>query len=282
MSNHFHILLSNRDEEVIKATREELLKSYKSGFGEHAEPPEGSYIGDKYEIEYDEDGGTERLRRRLGSVSRYVQDLKQRFSKWYNRHHGRKGYLWGERFKSIVMSKGEAELICSSYIDLNSVRAGMVKRPEDYRWSSIGLRARSRGYAEKILDKIYINKRNVITKFDKKTGKYFQEVEYIREEVKHRLYASFVYESGRVEREGTARISDEAFGEAMGLLSRFGIGDSLRYRFRNLSEGIAFGSYKFISDLQERLGRVFIKPRSVLCGSDEQEQNILYSTRRLK
>jgi REP element-mobilizing transposase RayT len=289
MSNHFHILLSNSDKEVRMATREELISKYKSGFGDNAEPPEGSYIKDSFEIDYDEDGGTERLRRRLGSVSRFVQDLKQRFSKWYNRQHDRKGYLWGERFKGIVISKGEHELICSAYIDLNAVRAGIVKRPEDYRWSSIGLRARNRVYAEKILDKIIINEEKVITRVDKKTGRVIQSVERKDKIVTHMFYASFVYESGRVEREGAARISggnNDVFGEARGLLKRLGIGDSLRYRFRNLSEGIAFGSYKFISDLQEKLGRAFIKPREVLGKQEKQKdtktQNILYSTRKLK
>jgi hypothetical protein len=45
---------------------------------------------------------------------------------------------------------------------------------------------------------------------------------------------------------------------------RLGIGDNLRYRLRSLSEGIAFGSYKFILDVQEKLGRAFVKPREVL------------------
>lgn len=297
MSNHFHILLSNSDEAVRTATREDLISKYKAGFGDNAEPPEGSYIKDSFEIDYDEDGGTERLRRRLGSVSRFVQDLKQRFSKWYNRQHDRKGYLWGERFKGIVISKGEPELICSAYIDLNAVRAGIVKRPEDYRWSSIGLRARNRSHAEKILDKIIISEEKVVTSVDKKTGRVVQSVERRDKVVSHRFYAGFVYESGLIEKEGTARISDgvydDVFGAARGLLKRLGVGDALRYRFRNLSEGIAFGSYKFISDLQEKLGRVFIKPRGVFGEQDKHknqkdtdkkdiQQAILYSTRKLK
>ena len=37
MSNHFHILLSNSDEDVRLATREELIRRYKAGFGANAE-----------------------------------------------------------------------------------------------------------------------------------------------------------------------------------------------------------------------------------------------------
>ena len=36
------------------------------------------------------------------------------------------------------MDKGETLVNCLSYIDLNPLRAGIVDRPEEYRWSSIG------------------------------------------------------------------------------------------------------------------------------------------------
>ena len=111
MSNHFHILLSNRSDEALKATKEELFCRYKDTFGENAEPPEGSCIKNSFDIDYDEDGGVERLRQRLGSVSRYVQELKQGFTKWYNYRNKFKGSLWGDRFKGIAISRilnGEA------------------------------------------------------------------------------------------------------------------------------------------------------------------------------
>jgi len=49
------------------------------------------------------------------------------------------------------VSKGEAQLACSAYIDLNPVRAAIVKNPEDYRWSSLGLRVRTTWRAKKLL-----------------------------------------------------------------------------------------------------------------------------------
>ncbi len=272
MSNHFHILLSNRYEDSLIASKEELIGKYKEAFGKDAEHPEGSYIKNTFEIDYDEDGGIERLRRRLGSVSRFVQDLKQRFSKWYNKEYKRTGYLWGNRFKGITMSKGEAELICSAYIDLNSVRAGIVKKPEDYRWSSIGLRIRNRRKANQLLKSIIIVKEKVKTQKDSK-GKIIQKKERTEEEVLFPVYKEFIYDSGKVKREGTARISDED-----SFYNRLGLGDSLKYRYRNISEGIAFGNYKLISKLQEKLGRKFIKPRKVI----ENKEEDFYSTRKLK
>ena len=52
--------------------------------------------------------------------------------------NNRTGYFWGDRFKNVLIEKGEALINCLAYIDLNPVRAKIVKRPEDYRWSGIG------------------------------------------------------------------------------------------------------------------------------------------------
>ncbi|GAB6094614.1 hypothetical protein JCM14469_08660 [Desulfatiferula olefinivorans] len=68
----------------------------------------------------------------------FVREVKQTFSRYYNKIKGRKGTLWGERFKSLIVEKGETLINCLAYIDLNAVRAGIVKRPEDYRWCSMG------------------------------------------------------------------------------------------------------------------------------------------------
>ena len=51
--------------------------------------------------------------------------------------HNRRGYFWGDRFKSFIVEKGETLINCLAYIDLNPLRAGLVDRPEEYRWNSI-------------------------------------------------------------------------------------------------------------------------------------------------
>ncbi len=35
-------------------------------------------------------------------------ELKERFSRWYNKHHSRRGTLWMERFRSVLVEDGEA------------------------------------------------------------------------------------------------------------------------------------------------------------------------------
>ena len=65
--------------------------------------------------------------------------LKQRFSAWYNRRNDRKGTLWEERFKSVLVDGcGEVLMTMAAYIDLNPVRAGIVEDPKDYRWCGYG------------------------------------------------------------------------------------------------------------------------------------------------
>ena len=46
-----------------------------------------------------------------------------------------------ERFKSVLVEDGEALRTMALYIDLNPVRAGLVKEPADYRWSGYGAAA---------------------------------------------------------------------------------------------------------------------------------------------
>ena len=78
------------------------------------------------------------LRAKLSSLSEFVREIKVGFARYYNKNHHRRGYFWGERFKSVIVENGETLINCLAYIDLNPVRAGLVERPEDYRWNSLG------------------------------------------------------------------------------------------------------------------------------------------------
>ena len=80
----------------------------------------------------------ETFRKRFCDLSTFVKELKERFSRWFNKHHGRRGTLWMDRFKSILVEDGEALQTMALYIDLNPVRAGLVEDPKDYRWTGYG------------------------------------------------------------------------------------------------------------------------------------------------
>ncbi|GAB6163095.1 hypothetical protein JCM12298_22550 [Desulfothermus naphthae] len=51
----------------------------------------------------------------------------------FNKKYGRRGTLWGDRFKSLILEDGLTLVNLLAYVDLNAVRAGIVKRPEEYR-----------------------------------------------------------------------------------------------------------------------------------------------------
>jgi hypothetical protein len=80
----------------------------------------------------------EYYRSKLSGLSNYMKEIKQSFSWYYNKRHNRRGTLWGERFKSVIVENGETLINCLAYIDLNPIRAGIVEKPETYRWNSIG------------------------------------------------------------------------------------------------------------------------------------------------
>jgi len=75
---------------------------------------------------------------RMHDLSEFVKGFMQRYTQWHNRTHERRGHLWEDRFKSVIVEDGVAAKTMAAYIDLNPVRAGIVKTPEDYRWSSYG------------------------------------------------------------------------------------------------------------------------------------------------
>jgi putative transposase len=110
---------------------------------------ESSYSDEEVRERYDRRYGEEKaagfddhqmrkVARKMADLSEYVKEIKQDFSRYYNKLHKKKGYFWSGRFKSVIVENGETLINCLAYIDLNPVRAGLVKRPEDYRWCSLG------------------------------------------------------------------------------------------------------------------------------------------------
>jgi hypothetical protein len=73
-----------------------------------------------------------------------MREIKVGFARFYNRrHHRRQGYFGGDRFKSLIVENGETLINCLAYIDLNPLRAGLIERPEQYRWNSLGYHAQT-------------------------------------------------------------------------------------------------------------------------------------------
>lgn len=76
------------------------------------------------------------------ALRRAIGDAHRRYTRQVNLRKGWTGHLWQGRFASFVMD--EAHLLAAArYVELNPVRARLVRRPEDYPWSSA--RAHLRG-----------------------------------------------------------------------------------------------------------------------------------------
>ena len=70
------------------------------------------------------------------NLSRGMRQLNGVYTQFFNWHHSRVGHLFQGRFKSLIVEKESYLLELCRYLVLNPVRAGLVKDPVDYRWSS--------------------------------------------------------------------------------------------------------------------------------------------------
>lgn len=140
MSNHFHILLRIPEDQGVLdedelVHRMQILYDAAHCCKRFQQWQEWRDSGREDLVEAE----LEALRARMGDLSAFVQNLKQRYSISYNRRHGRKGTLWEERFKSIIIEQtSDAQIVMAAYIDLNPVRANIVDDPKDYRFSGYG------------------------------------------------------------------------------------------------------------------------------------------------
>jgi len=71
-----------------------------------------------------------------GSMSRMMQNLNRAYVQIINMRFNRTGHLWSGRFKASLIEHEQYLFTCMRYIELNPVRAGIVKHPNDYLWSS--------------------------------------------------------------------------------------------------------------------------------------------------
>ena len=150
MGNHFHLLVrvperakvlakflkgtaSEREEKLLEHLKLLYSRAYLKQLRAELEVMRKKKLDDLYEKTINS------YLDRFCSLERFMKELKERFSRWFNKRHGRRGTLWQERYRSILVAEGEALRTIAAYIDLNPVRAGLVDDPKDYRWC---------GYAE--------------------------------------------------------------------------------------------------------------------------------------
>ena len=252
MGNHFHLL-------VRVPPREQFLKRFE---GEDGEERFFTHLKGLYSKAYlkafrEEIAGLRRdkrehdvaavfarFTRRFCDLSLFVKELKERYSRWYNKKHSRRGTLWMARFKSVLVESGGAMATVAAYIDLNPVRAGLVNQPEDYRWC---------GYAEALG-----GSKRVRRGLCRAVG---WPIDHWEASDKGRpsgaeVYRDRLYESGMEdERRGTAKprggkryaIALEKVRDVVESGGKLTSGELLGHRLSWLSEGVALGSEEFVA-----------------------------------
>ncbi|VFQ44779.1 transposase [Desulfoluna butyratoxydans] len=217
MGNHFHLLVEVSPADSM--SNEDVRIRFHLLYGETIEFPEERL---------------EEYRERFCSLSAYVKDIKQRFSCFYNKRKKRKGTLWGERFKSVIVEQGSTLIHCLAYIDLNAVRAGIVKRPEDYRWCSIGYH-------------IQTGNKDGFLSSDLGTPEFGED----DAATQLKTYREYLYHIGAIDKRGKAKISRKVLDEEategfeMNRLRRF------RYRSRYFTDSGIIGSRAFVETQYE-------------------------------
>lgn len=71
-----------------------------------------------------------------GNITKVIHYLNATYTGYFNRKYKRVGHLFQGRYRGILIEKDRYLLSLSRYIHLNPIRAKVVKRPEEYRWSS--------------------------------------------------------------------------------------------------------------------------------------------------
>ena len=127
MSNHFHLALLFHPTLHLTWSDEEVVRRWLHAFPPKA-PPESfqTELDLAAELLLQDPERLAHCRHRLGSLSTYMQHIKQPFAFQCNREDGVKGHFFEQRFYSGAILDEAALLTTMTYIDLNPVRAGIA------------------------------------------------------------------------------------------------------------------------------------------------------------
>jgi REP element-mobilizing transposase RayT len=246
MGNHFHLLVRMFPETDF--TNKDIKQRFENFYGKNRKFSRGH-------IPF--------YRRKWASLSEFIKEIKQSFSRYYNKLHDRKGFFWGERFKSVIVENGETLVNCLAYIDLNPVRAGIVTKPENYRWSSLGYHVQT-GNKDGFLS-LDFGLKQFGTTGD-------------TDRLQH--YRKFVYETGAIDSCKGIKINQTVLEHEKKKDFKITRADRFKYRTRYFSDACFIGSKEFVQQTYHRYKKLFPSNK------DRQPNSIiglegLFSFRRL-
>jgi hypothetical protein len=214
----------------------------------------------------------ESIKKRFCDLSIFVKEVKERYSRWFNKRHERKGTLWMDRYKSVMVEgKGEPLHTMAAYIDLNPVRAGLVEDPKDYRWC---------GYAEALS-----GSRRAQRGLSKVTSKPVDGWEQSGGAEAYRclLFANGVEirdaQNRKVMRRGVT--ADEA-RQVLKEKGKLSTAEMVRLRVRYFSDGLVLGSKEFVESVFTENREKFGPKRRDGARRVSESESPLYALRRLR
>jgi len=147
------------------------------------------------------------LRTPKANLSRSMQWLGTTYTRRFNLEHSQSGHLFQGRYKSILVENGAYLMQLSYYIHNNPLRAGLVKRLIDYRWSSYSAYAYNRRHPkwlkkDLILSQIYGEDKH--RQYRELSQKYSGENRRILEDLRH----GFIYGSKKFVKRIRERYTD--------------------------------------------------------------------------
>ncbi len=227
MNNHLHVLV--RVPETQNPTDKELIKRMEKLYGKRGTLVQLAREGLERTGKVPADI-RDKMLKRMGDISVLMKEIKQRFSRWYNKRMDRPGTLWAERFRSVVVEDSLSSILrVACYIDLNPVRAGIVRDPKDYRFSGYGAAMRGDQTSREGLMGLMGGR------------KWGQTA---------RMYRMALYLRGReAGQSGKVVLEDAEIKRVMDACGGIGLGEVLLMRIRHMTDGVAFGSREFVEEV---------------------------------
>ena len=136
MSNHFHLVVHYDPKACESWSAGEVARRWVAAFP----PKEEERRDEQRELLASDPERVARARRALGSLSSFMQHLKQPIARRANREDGCTGHFFEQRFYSGALLSDAAVEAAMAYVDLNPVRAGIAARLAECRDASIGER----------------------------------------------------------------------------------------------------------------------------------------------
>lgn len=114
------------------------------------------------------------------NFSKYISDVENSFTRYFNIRFNRKGPLWQSRFKSARIKTNEQLLHVSRYIHLNPTTSHLVEKPEEWKLSSYKQFIYDKLILSEIITEISIEDRIIYRKFVENQKDYQRKLKKIK------------------------------------------------------------------------------------------------------